>query len=113
MKNKIQLSAACAVALLILQGCSAKPNVEVSVQAGPLSHMVTFYVRAIADEAFVKDVAINRGNCTLGYITKDEFSKTIKLKFGETVQGSGICTLPNVKEIKVSTDAGAFTFPFN
>ncbi|WP_336692560.1 hypothetical protein [Delftia acidovorans] len=112
MKIKTQLTA-CAAALLFLQGCSAQSNVEVSVQAGPLAHMVTFEVRAIADEATVKNVTINRGNCALGSITEDALKKTVKLKFGQSFRGSGICQLPNVKEIKVGTDVGAFVFSFN
>ncbi|TDF24058.1 hypothetical protein [Delftia tsuruhatensis] len=111
MKNKIKFTG-CAVALLFLQGCSAQSNVEVSVRSGPMSHMVTFEVRAIADEVVVKNVTINRGNCALGVITADELKKTIKLKFGQSMRGSGICTLPNVKEVKVGTDAGAFVFSF-
>lgn len=75
--------------------------------------MVTFEVRAIADEATVKNITINRGNCALGSITEEALKKTIKLKFGQSFRGSGICKLPNVKEIKVGTDAGAFVFSFN
>lgn len=109
MKNRVLLSA-CAVALLILQGCSAKPNVEVSVEPGPNKYVVSFYVRAKADEVTVKSVTINRGNCALSDSTQDS---TIKLKFGQSFQGWGICNLHDVKEIEVSTDAGAFTFSFN
>ncbi|QIL80787.1 hypothetical protein G7047_13385 [Diaphorobacter sp. HDW4A] len=112
MKTKTQF-AACAAALLLLQGCSAQSNVEVSVKSGPLSHMMTFEVRAIADEAIVKSVTINRGNCALGPITENGLKKTIKLKFGESFSGFGICTLPSLKEMKVGTDSGAFVFSFN
>lgn len=100
-----------AAALLLLAGCSAKPNVEVSMGSIALN-TTAFNIQAIGDEVTVKNVVINHGNCRLSHGTDKEMEREIKIDFGKSYRGYSSCPAGEVKEIKVTTDRGTFSFTF-
>lgn len=110
---KIKINIAIFLAISSLSGCSSEPNIEVSIQPNQYHGSLVFIIQAIADEVVVENVVINRGNCVLPAGTAKDIDRTVKLGFGQNYRGySPSCTVNDVKEIKVTTDEGTFTFNF-
>lgn len=108
MKSQIAIYA---VALLLLAGCSAKPDVEVTMGANALN-TTAFNIQAIGDEVTVKNIVINRGNCRLAYGTDKEMEKEITIFLHQIYRGYSSCSAGEIKEIEVTTDSGIFLFTF-
>jgi len=110
---KLKAKTAIGMAILLLFGCSSEPNIEVSIQPNQHWGTLVFIIQATTDEVIVKNVVINRGNCALPPGTAKDIERTVKLGFGQSYRGySPSCTVNDVKEIEVTTNAGGFTFSF-
>ncbi|MFA0000463.1 MULTISPECIES: hypothetical protein [Vibrio] len=91
----------------------AVADIEVSISTNSHWGSLVFDLQAITDNTVITDVVINRGNCRIPAGTASELSRNVSLKFGETYTGySDNCTVDNVKEIEVTSTAGAFVYTF-
>lgn len=91
----------------------AVADIEVSISTNSHWGTLVFDLQALTDNTVVTNVVINRGNCRLPAGTASELSKAVQLKFGETYTGySNNCTVDNVKEIEVTSNAGTFVYSF-
>lgn len=112
MKLKITIYAA----VLSLLGCSpAKPNIELSIKTHPDSVMglAAFVIQSTANEAVIKDVVINRGNCQISPKAIADIKNGLKLNFGQRYMSySTLCTANDIKEVTITTNEGTFTFSF-
>lgn len=109
----LKLKALLLAALFSLVGCSAESDVEVYIKTNEFWGTLVFVIQATTDEAVVKKVVINRGNCELPEGTALDIKNTVKLGFGKRYTGySNNCTVNDVREIQVTTNAGTFEFEF-
>ncbi|GLO59602.1 hypothetical protein MACH09_01100 [Vibrio sp. MACH09] len=91
----------------------AVADIEVSISTNSHWGSLVFDLQAITNNTVISNVVINRGNCRLPAGTASDLSKAVQLKFGETYTGySNNCTVDNVKEIEVTSNAGTFVYSF-
>lgn len=91
----------------------AVADIEVSISTNSHWGSLVFDLQAITNNTVISNVVINRGNCRLPAGTTSELSRNVPLKFGETYTGySNNCTVDNVKEIEVTSNAGTFVYSF-
>ena len=112
---KIKLKITICTAALLLFGCSSGPDIEVSISPDLYQNAI-FDIQAIGENVVVKDVSVNRGNCELHPAVVKRLAETIEIKLGEHFRGGtrvqNSCRFDSVKEVEVTTNAGAFTFSF-
>lgn len=112
-----QLSSVALLALTALAGCgNGDAPVEVTVTqkektytSGYDNPYITYLVfTAKADQVTIKSAEINRGNScrTLSWYGNGT------LRFGQSLQASNLCEPDQIKEVKVETDQGDYTFNF-
>ena len=112
---ELKAKMAMSMVALLLFGCSSEPNIEVSIQPNQYQYWRTlvFIIQATTNEVVVTNVVVNRGNCALPLGTAKDIERTVKLGFGQSYRGyTPSCTVDDVKEIEVTTNAGKFTFSF-
>ena len=99
------------IILLFASSCTtyADKN-ECPVEVQPLSNANSTVIRieSVVDTLTVYNVKLNRGNAKLDSLAKTEKDFPITLKFGEFF--SVITWTPSVREIKIQTDQGDWTF---
>lgn len=114
MGNNILKMFSLALSSLLLAACSSDPDVAVTIEANQYWGTLAFDIQAATDDAIIKKVTVNKGNCSLPEGTAADISRTIHLKFGQTYRGySNDCKMENVREIEVTTERGEFVFKFS
>lgn len=109
---------ACALLLglaAVMPACSvAEPDVDVSLHRHELyAHMMNIRIQAVADQAVIRDVKVNRGNCPLVENSIAALNQAVTLSFGEQWRAyPKSCSIDKVKEVEVTTGNGTFTFNF-
>lgn len=90
-----------------------QPDIEISISTNSHWGTLVFAIQSLTDQTTISAVKINRGNCRLAQGTSKEISRTVSLKFGQSYSGySNNCTVDNVKEIEVTSNAGSFVYSF-
>lgn len=114
MGNNILKLFSLALSSLLLAACSSDPDVAVTIGENQYWGTLAFDIQAAADDAVIKKVTVNKGNCSLPEGTAADISRTVHLKFGQTYRGySNDCKMENVREIEVTTEKGEFVFTFS
>jgi uncharacterized protein YcfL len=114
MGNSILKMFSLSLSSLLVVGCSSDPDVAVTIEANQYWGTLVFDIQAAADDAVIKKVTVNKGNCSLPEGTATDISRTVHLKFGQTYRGySNDCKMQNVREIEVTTEKGEFVFTFS
>jgi hypothetical protein len=110
------------MAVLSLLGCSDPEldrDIEVKVQPNPFdskSFSIDILVRPVGsgqliDGTIIKNIIVNGGNCELSSGTVNELKEAKKIKPGHYFYASGkSCTANEVREMKITTSSGTFTF---
>lgn len=109
----VALAVFASVAAALPACSSSKSDVEVSLQTNPHWGTLMYNIQANTDDVVISEVVVNRGNCSVPPGTAAELERTVKLKFGQAWRGySPNCQVANVKEVRVTTGRGSFTFSF-
>jgi len=105
------------VVVLVLVSVVAFAGDEIEIKVGPMPHspygFTNVYIQSVDDSVAIRNVVINRGNCTTNYPFDDKtksFPKQKVLKYGETFIPSTVCKVGNVREITVTTDKQSYTY---
>lgn len=95
-----------------LSACSFndEPEVEVTLRTHPLSaYFSVIEIQSITDRTVIKDVIVNRGNCSL----LREMKEDVELQYGAHFTTPSSCAINSIREVTVTTDNSTFTFQFD
>lgn len=113
---------------ILFSACDGEPPVEIEkgVNSNMFLRNYTYIeIRAISDSVTIKDILLNRGNCkfrivglggvidgTYKEIEGKEIAHASTIAFGESVRKVVACPVDSLKEVKIVTDKGTWTFNF-
>lgn len=99
---------------LLISACSVPvEDVEIWIETNTYWGSLIVGVQAITDDVVIKEIIINRGNCTLPAGTQADLDGTVELSFGRSYRAySHNCTVRDVVEVEIVTNNGRSLFEF-